>query len=180
MGWPTVAFIRVNSSVLVSLWLLPQNLSLSHIYAFTPLPKTHDNSDMALFTLEKSAVKNESYLVWSSWSHLHAGHWGKQGAGEGEEREKEREREKEMSANYSVQQAKLQRRLVLSPAPLKNDGVPFLHWGLRIVPVKKETSFINPGTWNAEDRLPSGSKVCTTCTNICPWFKIQNVDKEMM
>lgn len=72
MGWVRIAERRApswaNSSISVPLRLLPDP-TLFHIYAFTPLPKTHDNSNRTL-TLENIAVKNESYLVWNSWSHL--------------------------------------------------------------------------------------------------------------
>lgn len=66
---------------------------------------------------------------------------GKRGGRGGNKRER-----KETSANYSVKQAKLQCRLKLSLAPLKNDGEHCTDWGLRIGPVKKRASFINRGT----------------------------------
>lgn len=66
--------------------------------------------------------------------------FGKSGGGGGGVRRRESEKkEEETSANYNVQQAKLQRRLRLSPATLKNDRLAALYrvGGLRIGCVKR-------------------------------------------
>lgn len=64
--------------------------------------------------------------------------FGKSGGGGGRRRESEK-KEEETSANYNVQQAKLQRRLRLSPATLKNDRLSALYRvrGLRIGCIKR-------------------------------------------
>lgn len=60
-------------------------------------------------------------IIWEKW-------------GRGVRRRESEKKEEETSANYNVQQAKLQRRLRLSPATLKNDRLPALYRvrGLRI------------------------------------------------
>lgn len=69
MGWVRIAEHCIpywaNSSILVPLVLLPlppPHLTLFHIYAFTSLLKTHDNSNMTL-TLENNAMKNGMSLT---------------------------------------------------------------------------------------------------------------------
>ena len=107
-----------NSSILVP----PPPSPLFNIYEFTSLPNTWQPKHSVLRTVQwkmKWVLPSVEYLVTSVSGPL--GKMGRKGKGE-KEGEKER---RETSANYNVQQAKLQCRL--SQYALKNDGAPALY-----------------------------------------------------
>lgn len=134
---------------------------LFNIYEFTSLPNTWQPKHSLLRTVQwkmKWVLPSVEYLVTSV-----SGPFGNMG------RKGKREEKRQQITMYS----KLNFNAGCHNMPWKM----MVHQhcterGLRIVPVRSGTSFINRGTWNVWDSFPRGSKVCTTCINICQCFKI--------
>lgn len=118
VNWQTAAFR-------CPLLLLLLCASVLYIYAFTSRSKTrrfkHDSHSIGQHDEKWNDLPSAEMLATSVSIPLV--NKGAEGWGEGRG-----ENNKEMSASCNIQQAKLQYRLRLSQAPLKNDGPLVLYW----------------------------------------------------